>query len=1024
MPLISRSIPTLLRGVSQSSDATKKPDHCDIQDNATSDPVLGLVKRSGTQFVSNLISGEQTIGNAKVHMINRDATERYVVVFTSNNVRVFELDGTEKTVTKPDGVTYLSCSDPKSEIKTITIADFTFVVNTTITTAMSSTLTSGTDKQAVVFFNQVSDLTTYRVTVDGTQASHYSGGDNPLSTTTIANKIKDKLLGANGESPDSGSPLSGFTITNNGPVLRIKKNNNTDFSIGASDSQGNSQITLVKNSVQQFTDLPTVSPNGMVVEIIGDESNNFDNYYVQFTTNNGGAFEEGQWQEAPAPGIQFKFNYSTMPHVLIRQADGNFRFAKVDGGSYALTFPNSATYSQSAKVVTVTANGHGLSVGSVVDIKYTTGNAISGDFTITNVTTNTFTYTAATSLTTSGNASFGIPNYGLPVWGERICGDLESSLNPSFIGNKINNVFFFRNRLGFLASDNVILSTVSKFFNFFPETVLSVIDSDPIDVAASHTKVAILKNAVNMGEKLILFSDQTQFVLSSSADNLTPKTANILVATEFESSDGATPVGAGSSIYYLTNKGNFSGVREYITQTGIEVKDAANITIHVPKLIPSDIFKIAVNTNEDILVLLGTSNSNKLYVNKWLYGAKNEKILNSWFTYTFSTSRIIRNIEFIGTDLFLVTEDIVDSGVNTEINLEKLIFEPDFKEPHTDFEYRLDRKVTESDTGVSISYDSSANQTTITCPYRLDEQMTVVGREVAPRTVAKYNSTTSNNTITVTYPNHGFITGDLIEVSLPGPNINNYAILETDISAIITFAIGGFLDDNDNPADGGLGISDFFYITVVDANTFTFTTDSNSDGGNNTNTMCVIRLEPFFIDKFGTIQRSEAGHIFNPLVHTLGTNTNIVIPGDLRHARFIIGENYEMHYRFAKQRLTENSGNELISGRLQLKHFYLKFEDTGFMTVEVIPEDESYDIIRSGGIGSDPLQHVSTYQFTSLLGVTKESKRTILKTGTFKVPVMARSNKVTIDVKNNTFLPTNLSSAEYEAFFYIRSNRR
>ena len=307
-----------------------------------------------------------------------------------------------------------------------------------------------------------------------------------------------------------------------------------------------------------------------------------------------------------------------------------------------------------------------------------------------------------------------------------------------------------------------------------------------------------------------------------------------------------------------------------------------------------------------------------------MYGAKNEKILNAWFTYTFSTSRIIRNIEFIGTDLFLVTEDIVDSGVNTEINLEKLIYEPDFKEPLTDFQYRIDRIVTESDTGVSISYDSSANQTTITCPYRLDEQMTVVGREVAPNTGAKYSSTTSNNTITVTYPNHGFITGDLVSAFLPGPNINNFAILETELDKIIGFTSNA--EDH-----GGLAISDFFNISVIDANTFTFTTDSNSDGGNNTNTMCVIKLEPFFIDKFGTIQTSEAGHIFDPLVHTLGTNTDIVIPGDLRHSRFIIGENYEMHYRFAKQRLTENSGNELISGRLQLKHFYLKFEDTGFM---------------------------------------------------------------------------------------------
>ena len=950
MPLISRSIPTLLRGVSQSSDATKKPDHCDIQDNASSDPVLGLVKRSGTQFISNLISGETTIGNAKVHMINRDATERYVVIFTTNNVRVFELDGTEKTVTKPDGVTYLSCSDPKSEIKTITIADFTFVVNTTVTTAMDSTLSAGSETQAIVFFNQVSDQTTYTVTVDGTSASHLTTSDNPLSTSTVATKIRDKLLGINGESPTSGSALSGFTIARNGPVLHIKKNDNSDFSVDSVDTQGNSQITTVKNSVQQFTDLPTVSPNGMVVEIKGDESNNFDNYYVKFTTNNGGAFEEGQWQEAPAPGIKFKFNYSTMPHVLVRQADGNFRFARVDGDTYSVT------------------------VGGTT------------------------------------------ANYTLPVWGERICGDLESSLNPSFIEQKINNVFFFRNRLGFLANDNVILSTVSEFFNFFPETVLSVIDSDPIDVAASHTKVAILKNAVNMGEKLILFSDQTQFVLSSSADNLTPKTANILVATEFESSDGATPVGAGSSIYYLTKKGNFSGVREYITQTGIEVRDAANITIHVPKLIPSDIYKIAVSTNEDILVLLGTSNSNKLYVNKWLYGAKNEKILNSWFTFTFSKGRIIRNIDFIGTDLFMVTEDLVDSGT-TEINLEKLIFEPDFKEPHTDFEFRLDRKLTESSTGVSVSYDSSTQKTTITCPYRLDEQMAIIGREVAPDFIATYNSTTANNTVTVTYPNHGFITGDLISLALPGSNVNNFDV--NTVTEISNFA-------QNTVQNNGDGVSGFANITKIDANTFTFSSDDNA--GNNTGTKCVIRLTPFFIDFFGNQRFAVPGHDFGG-TNVTGTNKNIVVPGDLRHARFIIGEPYEMHYRFAKQRLTESptQGNELISGRLQLKHFYLKFEDTGFMKVEVIPQGANQFLTAESNV-----QNSSTYEFTSLLGTINEQvdrdalvgSVNLLSTGTFKVPVMTRADKVTIDVKNNSFLPTNLSSAEYEAYFYMRSSRR
>ena len=988
MPLISRSIPTLLRGISQSSDATKKPDHAEIQDNANSDPILGLVKRSGSQFVSNLTDDQTTIGDAKVHMINRDTTERYVVIFSTNNVKVFDLDGTELDVFKPDGVSYLSCTSPRSQIKTITIADFTFVVNTTVTTAMDSTLSGGSDTQAIVFFNQVSDATTYSVTVDGTTVTKNTSSDNPLSTSTVATSIKSSLDAA----------LTGFTIARNGPVLHIKKNDNSDFSIDSSDTQGNSQITTVKNSVQQFTDLPTVSPNGMVVEIKGDDTTNFDNYYVRFTTNNGNDFEEGQWDECAAPGIPFKFNYSTMPHVLVRQANGKFRFARVDGGTYALSHPTSASYSQSGTTVTVTSSNHGFSVGNTVDIIYSNGTAVSGDFTIASVpNANTFTYTAVDTLSTSGNATFGVPNYGLPVWAERITGDLESAKNPSFVGAKINNVFFFRNRLGFLANDNVILSTVSEFFNFFRETVLTVIDSDPIDVAASHTKVAILKNAVNMGEKLILFSDQTQFVLSSSADNLTPKTANVLVATEFESSDGATPVGAGSSIYYLTSKGQFAGLREYVTQTGIDVKDAANLTIHVPRLLPSDIYKIAISTNEDVLVLLGAKDPHILYVNKWLYGGKGEKVLNAWFTYTFNNDRAIKNIDFIGSDLFLVTEDIVDSGVAAEVNLEKIPFEPDFKEPNSDYQFYLDRKITEATSGLSMSYSTVTQLTTVTCPYLLDSQMKIVARDFAPATVAKYTSTTSNNTVTITLANHGFVTDDQVEVVLPSSNINNFAIRTVE-------EINNFVenDPNINATTGK------FIITKVDDNTFTLVTSSNL--GNITNTVCTTRESGYIIDRFGNREDVIPGQILLS-VNLVGGNKNIIAIGDIRKAKFILGEPYEMHYRFAKQRLTESptQGSELISGRLQLKHFYLKFEETGFMKVEVTPDSNT----------------TSTYEFTSTLGTEASTIGTVnLETGTFKVSVLSRADRVTIDIKNATHLPSNITSAEYEATFYMRSNRR
>ena len=816
MAVISRAIPTLLRGISQSSDALKQSDHADIQDNADSNPVLGLTKRSGLQYLANIINGD--LGNVHIQTINRDANEQYIAVFSNGNVRVFELDGNELTVHKPDGTNYLSTTDSQNVIKTVTIADFTFVVNTNFEISMDASLSGGTGTKAIIFIKQATANTVYSVTVDGVNVSDNTAGDSTLSTTQIASDIKTGL--------DAG--LTGFTILQNGPVLYIRKNDNSTFGIDGNDSQGNSKMTIIKDSVQQFTDLPNRSPNGYVVEIKGDQSTNFDNYYVKFVTNNGGAFEEGQWEETVQAGIPFKLNYSSMPHVLIRQADGNFRFARVDGDSY-------------------TASGQ---------------------------------------------------SFNLPLWGERTVGDLISAPNPSFVGKKINNVFFFRNRLGFLAGDNVILSRVSDFFNFFPETVISVLDSEPIDVAASHTKVAILKNAVTIGEKLILFSDQTQFVLTSSADNLTPKTANVLVATEFESSSAAPPVGSGSSIYFLTQKGSFAGVREYIIQSAeIPIRDAANITIHVPRLILPNIFKMVVSTNQDILVLLGGDQGNKLYVYRWLYGGDGTKALSSWFTYTFNSNRTIKNIDFIGTDLFCVVQEA------SKATLEKIPFETEFKEPNANFQFHLDHKVTEATTGVSTSYNSTTGLTTFTVPYRLRANMNIVGR----------------------------------------------------------------------------------YLSNGETSTF--------------------------VDNQGNTKNLKPSQLLTTTNATDGSTSTITALGNYTNSKFIIGEPYEMHYRFSQQRLTEGGGGtpEQLSGRLQLHHFYIKYEDAGFFKVEVTPQNRD----------------TSTHEFTGrLLGSASAAIGEInLDTGTFKVPIMSKSDRVNIDIKNDTFLPTRLASAEYEGIFHIRSRR-
>ena len=130
MGLISTTIPNLVNGVSQQPDSLRLASQCEEQVNGFSSVVDGLSKRPGTNHIARL-SG--VVDSSFIHMINRDSTEQYVSVIQGGDLKVFDLAGVEQTVTFPNGKTYLSAANAEQDFRCITIADYTFVLNTTVT---------------------------------------------------------------------------------------------------------------------------------------------------------------------------------------------------------------------------------------------------------------------------------------------------------------------------------------------------------------------------------------------------------------------------------------------------------------------------------------------------------------------------------------------------------------------------------------------------------------------------------------------------------------------------------------------------------------------------------------------------------------------------------------------------------------------------------------------------------------------------------------------------------------------------
>jgi hypothetical protein len=79
--------------------------------------------------------------------------------------------------------------------------------------------------------------------------------------------------------------------------------------------------------------LPTQFLNNLKIKVGGTESVAEDDYWVVFRTDDNSGAGVGHWDETIAPSTVLGLNEETMPHVIIREANGTFTYRKLDEAS-------------------------------------------------------------------------------------------------------------------------------------------------------------------------------------------------------------------------------------------------------------------------------------------------------------------------------------------------------------------------------------------------------------------------------------------------------------------------------------------------------------------------------------------------------------------------------------------------------------------------------------------------------------------------------------------------------------------
>ena len=230
------------------------------------------------------------------------------------------------------------------------------------------------------------------------------------------------------------------------------------------------------------------------------------------------------------------------------------------------------------------------------------------------------------------NTSQGAKTFTVPRWDNCLSGDEVTNKPPSFIGQPINKLVFFRNRFGFLSEENIILSRPGDFTNFWPKSAIQLIGSDPIDVSASSRQPAKLFDAININTGLVLFSESQQFMLTTDSDSFTPLTAKINNLAYYNFNVKTNPVSLGTSIGFLDNAGKKSRFWEMADVVRQGEPNVIEQSAVVSKLFESDLTQIS-NSEENGIIFFSEEGSSTLYGYKYFQNIRERK-LAAWFKWT------------------------------------------------------------------------------------------------------------------------------------------------------------------------------------------------------------------------------------------------------------------------------------------------------------------------------------------------------------------------------------------------------
>lgn len=592
----------LLMGVSQQQPQDRLPGQLTAQLNMISDPVTGLRRRPGTEFIAVLLSLISSNYRPKVYHTDINGRSVIVVILVgAGNMIVFD-DQTGEVLKQYGDQAYLKTRDA-SVLQLVTMGDEIFIANTTAKPRKKPASTKGNPARFGYFYIPA-----------GQFAKEFA--------VTFTNSLTGKVYTATYTTPDgkgTNDPMQAsvqcIAWTLFGRIYGRKQQYLDDA--GTKPDYTRPGVS----ADPALADLRSATVNkGLEMGYVGFELK--DTWAVTVSTNTGSGFMR------------------VSGDMTVRSAD-----------ELPATLPTTADYPETSGGVSF-MDGVVVGAGTSKSLTFFKWDAGKGRW-IESAAYGDDTGMLDMPMRLKWDDTgwdFSMPEY-LP----RPAGDQDSNPDFNFLTSAgITGMTTFQGRLVLLSNEYACLSASNDPLRWYKRSAAALADDDPVEIAAQGTLTAPYVYGITYNKDLLLFSRRYQAVIPGGGV-ITPRTASLSVTTTYEADMAAPPVAAGRSLYFAAPRSlGYVGIHEMSPSPSTDSHYVADdITSHIPSYIPGPVaFITGANTSGYMVTASDSGPQSELTMYQYIWAGA-EKVQQAW--HRWDLHKDILGAYFTGDTLMVIS---------------------------------------------------------------------------------------------------------------------------------------------------------------------------------------------------------------------------------------------------------------------------------------------------------------------------------------------------------------------------------